>query len=359
MSITDLRARLDHLPDMESRLWDLLDQVPPGSTATYGAVAEALGSRAAARWIGHVCLHHNHTDDCPCHRLVCADGRLGHFICGGTAAKARLLRREGIDVRDDRIPLGQYGFNQFSGPQPLAELRAWQEQLLAHQRLSPRGRLPQTVGGVDVAYLADGTGAAAYSLVDFATAKCLWTTVLRRPVKFPYISSFLTFRELPILLALLDEITRQGRLAEVLMVDGSGILHPRQAGIATSLGIVAQLPTIGVTKKKLVGRVDRQSLSSGESCPIRDNAGGVLGTAVRSASGHARCVFVSPGYGVDVAFADRVVRHLFTTRRLPEPVYWADRMARTEARAAQRGHPSAAVIQSTPRTRRRPTGRRP
>ena len=56
--------------------------------------------------------------------------------------------------------------------------------------------------------------------------RLLWSKTIRHEIRFPYITSFLTFRELPILLELLDEVRAAGQLAPLLLVDGSGILHP-------------------------------------------------------------------------------------------------------------------------------------
>ena len=82
-------------------------------------------------------------------------------------------------------------------------------------------------------------GIAAYALVETASGQLVWSTTVRRRVVFPYITTYLSFREIPILLDLLDEVRSAGRMAEVLLVDGSGILHHRHAGIASHLGVVA------------------------------------------------------------------------------------------------------------------------
>src|SRR5207244_392523 len=103
-----------------------------------------------------------------------------------------------------------------------------------------RGRrgVPRFVGGVDVSYRGAHEGVAAYALVEVASGKLVWSTMIRRPVRFPYITSYLTFRELPLLVALIEEVRAQDRLAPVVMVDGTGRLHPRRAGIASHLGVV-------------------------------------------------------------------------------------------------------------------------
>jgi deoxyribonuclease V len=137
------------------------------------------------------------------------------------------------------------------------------------------------------------------------------------PGQDPNISTYLSFREIPILLDLLDAVRAAGRIAEVLLVDGTGILHHRHAGIASHLGVVASLLTIGITKKLLCGQVDVKEMTPSESRPVvyEDQLTGVA----------LRPIFISPGHRVDVAFCEQLVRRLLTGRRLPEPIYWADR----------------------------------
>ena len=111
------------------------------------------------------------------------------------------------------------------------------------------------------------------------------------------------------------------------LVDGSGILHQRHAGIATHLGVIASLPTIGVTKKLPCGQAELEGMQPGESRPVvyEDR---LTGVALRSGPRSRRPIFISPGHLLDVAFAERLVRRLLAGRRLPEPLYWADRLSR-------------------------------
>jgi len=322
---------LRNLPDLPQELRDLLAQIPAGKVTTYGGLAEALGNPIAARWVGHFMLHHEHDDGCPCHRVVRADGTLGQYIAGGQRAKAKRLAADGVLVRNASVDLARFGFSAFVSKRPLERLRHVQEDLLAKVSLSRRRRIPKLIGGVDVSYPRPNEGVAAYALVESATGRLAWSTTIRRPVGFPYITSYLAFRELPVLLDLVDAVRAAGRLAGVVLVDGSGMLHPRQAGIATHLGVVARLPTIGVTKKRLCGRVDLEGLEPEESRPVVFE-GRPLGVALRPTSGSRRPIFVSPGHRVDLAFAELVVRRLLVGRRLPEPLYWADRLSRAAGR---------------------------
>lgn len=319
------------IPDLPGHLRQLLAQVPTGHVTTPGALAAALGNPIAARWIGHFLLHHDHDAACPCHRAIRAGGRLGPYIAGDTEAKRLRLQGEGIESVDDTIDLDRYGFESLVSDRPLERLSQLQETVVSMVEIRPWSEMPQWIGGVDVSYAGSGEGVAAYTLVESATGELVWSATIRRPVRFPYISSYLTFRELPLLTELLDEVRAADRLAPVVLIDGTGILHPRHAGIAAHLGVVQSLPTIGVTKKLLCGRVDTEGLHPLESRRvIHDDC--EVGVALRPTAGSHRPIFVSPGHGVDLAFAQQVVRQLLRGRRLPEPLYWADRLSRQSAK---------------------------
>jgi deoxyribonuclease V len=306
----------------------LLCQVPPGRVTTCGDLADALGNRLAARWVGHVALHHAHHAACACHRILRAGGQLGPCIDGPPQAKAGRLEREGIVVRNGAVDLERFGFRDFAGDRPLERLRTVQETIRRKIRLRRRTTIPGQIGGVDVAYPSPQTAQAAYALVDTASGQLVWSTTVRRRVAFPYISTFLSFREIPVYLELLLKVRAAGRLAEVLLVDGSGVLHQAQAGAASHLGVAASLPTVGVTKKLLCGRVDLEGMAPGESRPIEYDDR-LLGVALRPTAGSRRPIFISPGHRADLAFSEAVVRRLLIGGRLPEPLRWADRLSRT------------------------------
>lgn len=315
------------IPDLAGELRELIAQVPAGRVTTCGALAEALGNPIAARWVGQFTLDHDHTAGCPCHRVVRAEGLLGPYIDDEQKIKARRLSAEGIDVRGGTVDLERYGFDRFVSDRPLEELRRVQDALPDKVRLRPRRRIPKLVGGVDVSYPSAGEGVAAYALVETDSGRLVWSKTVRRRVTFPYITSYLAFRELPILLDLLDAARRAGRLSQVLLVDGSGILHQRHAGVAAHLGVVASLPTIGVTKKLLCGQVELEGMEPGQARPVVYK-GRLIGVALRSSPRSRRPIFISPGHLLDVAFALRLVRRLLAGRRLPEPLHWADRLSR-------------------------------
>ena len=252
---------------------------------------------------------------------------LGPYVEGGTLAKQRRLKAEAVEIRGETVDLARYGQDRFRSDRPLERLRRLQEALAAKVSLRPPRRMPKIVGGLDVSYPRPDEGVAAYALVDLDAGQLLWSKTVRRPVRFPYITSYLTFRELPILMDLLDEVRAAGRMAPVLLVDGSGILHPRQAGIASHLGVVAAVPTIGVTKTLLCGRVEIEGMrraSRGRSStrigPSAWRCGRRRAAAGRSSS--------RPAIAWTWRSPSRWSRRLLLGRRLPEPLYWADRLSR-------------------------------
>ena len=68
---------LPEIPDLAQCLRGLLRQIPRGRVSTFGDLADALGDRIAATWVGHYAMHHDHDAECRCHRVVRADGGLG------------------------------------------------------------------------------------------------------------------------------------------------------------------------------------------------------------------------------------------------------------------------------------------
>jgi deoxyribonuclease V len=317
------------IPDLFQELHTLLDQVPAGKVTTCGALAAALGNPIAARWIGQFLARHDHDPACNCHRVLRARGLLGPYI-EGPAAKRRRLQAEGIEIHNETVDLASYACTSLECSRPLQRLQRVQEAICRQVRLRPCLSTPRLVGGVDVSYPNCREGVAAYALVDTDRGQLVWSTTLRRQIAFPYITSYLSFRELPILIEVLTAVRAAGRLAPVVLVDGSGILHQRRAGIASHLGVVAGLPTIGVTKRLLCGRVESRQLEPLESLPVV-HEDRLIGIALRPTAGSKRPIFISPGHRVDVSFAERVVRLMLRGHRLPEPLFWADRISRQSA----------------------------
>ena len=320
------------IPDLEAALRRLLAQIPTGQVTTYGDLADALGLRAAARWVGEFLREHPHTPACPCHRVVRKDGELGLYLRDrNPSEKADKLRPEGVHVTNGVIDgFRDIVFRDFQSERPLARLIKLQHAMACRVCLKPYAATPPVTAGLDVSYGSDGTAVGACALVETGSGRLVWSTTRRLPAPLPYIPSLLTFRELPLLLSLFQEAVGQFPDLNLFFVDGNGVLHPRGAGVAACFGAVADVPTVGVAKSLLCGRLEVDAPPIDGCCAVTVE-GKIVGAVVKRRP-DAHRLYVSPGQGIDVASAIRLTRLLDFGHRIPEPLFWADRLSRAEAR---------------------------
>jgi deoxyribonuclease V len=322
---------LPPLPDLPQLVDRLVKQVPIGRLTTFGDIATALGDVKAARWVAEVLRESPSDSPLPVHRVVRQTGELPH---GADGQRERLIV-EGIPfLAKDRVAVEEVRWSAFVGPQPLRELCDWQNRMGAAAKLRPWTMIPVILGGVDLSYTSPNEAVAAYVSVDVASGQVRFQHTIRRPVSFPYIPGYLTFREAPVLLDLLADVRQLGALDPVVLVDGSGRLHPRRAGIAVALGLLADCATIGVAKHQLCGRV--RADQSVEGCPTIEHGGETLGVRLDGGS-KRRTLFVSPGHGFDLESAVRLTRAVWRTERLPLPTFHADRISRDAVRLLASG----------------------
>ncbi len=210
-------------------------------------------------------------------------------------------------------------------PWDLAPARARELQTELAGRVILEDRLGEVglVTGVDCGFEDAGrTTRAALATMAWPGLEIVEQAIARRPTTFPYVPGLLSFRELPAVLAAFESL---GATPDLLLCDGQGIAHPRRLGIASHLGLLLDLPAIGVGKSRLVGEFEDPGLEKGASSPLRDG-GEIIGTVLRSRSG-VRPLFVSPGHLISVATAARWALATTTRFRLPEPIRAADRLA--------------------------------
>jgi len=317
------------LPDLAAELATVLLQVPRGCVTSYGDLAEALGDLAAAKWVAGTLSQMDRDNNFPVHRVI----RRTRELVGKTP-EARARQRSHLEIEGCRFDAqGRIAtthlWRQFETAAPLRALAEWQT-LVAHQvDCSQRVAVPEIVAGVDLSYRSPTEGVAAYVALETATKRVVCQHVCRVPTSFPYISGYLTFRELPPLLLLLSEVRRQGPLADVILVDGSGQLHPRHCGIAVAVGLMTGCTTIGVAKHRLCGQTRPEpELLLGRAVWQDDTW---LGVANDGGMG-GPTLYVSPGCGIDVLSAAAIVQAVWTDRRGPVPITLADRISRQTAR---------------------------
>ncbi|MCD6403306.1 MAG: endonuclease V [Candidatus Aenigmarchaeota archaeon] len=175
-----------------------------------------------------------------------------------------------------------------------------------------------TVGGVDQAFLNDKI-ISSIVVCDFKTLRVVEKVSSISTAKFPYIPGFLSFREGPTIVKAFKKLKTK---PDVLLVDGNGILHPRFIGLASHVGVVLDIPTVGVAKSLLTGIV--------KNCIVYiDNK--PVGFQLYTKKG-CNPIYVSPGHRVSLETSLEIVKRCLKGHKLPEPL----RLAHLEANRTKR-----------------------
>ena len=177
------------------------------------------------------------------------------------------------------------------------------------------------IAGADVGFRQEKARAVVVVLA-FPSLQLVDQAIAEIPVTFPYVPGLLSFREMPAILAALEQLKI---LPDLIMCDGQGMAHPRRFGIACHLGVLLDWPTLGCAKSILVGRHG----------PLEDHPGStadlvageeVIGKVVRTRKG-VKPLVVSIGHRVDLPSAVQLVLACTRGYRLPETTRLADRLA--------------------------------
>ncbi len=192
------------------------------------------------------------------------------------------------------------------------------------------------VAGVDQSFTDD---TAISALVLRENGDTIERVAAVTDLDIPYIPGLLAFREGPPITAAFRKLDSK---PDLVLFDGSGRLHYRQAGLATHLGVVFDRPSIGVAKSLLCGEPtdNIDGLAAGERIPIEatDNveapSGTTLGYAVQtrqyqSNARHINPLYVSPGHRISNETAAAATLAFTTEYKLPDPIRAADQYAAT------------------------------
>jgi len=171
------------------------------------------------------------------------------------------------------------------------------------------------IAGADVSYdRARERLYAAICVFSYPELELLEVAQATGPATFPYIPGLLSFREGPIVLAAAESL----HLApQVLLCDGQGIAHPRRLGLASHLGVILDLPTIGCAKSVLIGEWEEPGLEKGSLRPLIYR-GEIVGSVLRTRAA-VKPMFISPGHRVSIRFSQQLVLSCCRRYRLPEP----------------------------------------
>ena len=306
--------------DFAQALSRCLDQIPRGRVATCGAIARALGdvraARSVATWLAE------RPDTPRCHRVVRADGRP---VLAGASAR---LAEERVCLERGRVDAARI-LGRLRGVDFLNRLRDEQVRLAAQVKEADDPGPIELVTGVDVAYDGDEMNAVAVS-IEVRDLEAAEIAVVRGRVEFPYIPTYLAYREFPGIEAVVSRLSRR---PDALMIDGHGRLHPALFGVACHTGLRLDMRTIGIAKHPLAGNVGSASHGEDNAFPI-EIEGKTRGYAW-TPPGRAHPIYVSVGHRISLGSALDLIRR--TTRHAyPEALRIADRISKEIKRNEKR-----------------------
>jgi deoxyribonuclease V len=195
----------------------------------------------------------------------------------------------------------------------LFKLEAEQRKLAQKVMLTDDIPEIETIAGCDIAYTGN-TMICVIVVMDYKTMKLREFQSSTGLPNFPYIPGFLSYREAPIIIETYHKLELD---PDVLLIDGNGILHPRRMGLASTVGLSIDKPTIGVAKSLLLGSVvDGQVLVEGDA----------LGLELPTKE-LAKPIYVSPGHRIGLKSSLDIVMKSIIEHKLPEPLHEAHKIA--------------------------------
>jgi deoxyribonuclease V len=210
-------------------------------------------------------------------------------------------------------------------PLSIEEARECQEVLAAKVKLTPFKNKLRFVAGVDAAFSENRVYAAA-CLFSYPDLRFIEETTAVAQIRFPYVPGFLSFREGPAITMAISHLKTSPGL---ILVDGQGIAHPRGIGIASHIGVLLDIPTVGCAKSRLIGEFIKPGRNKGEASPLTQQ-GKTIGVVLRTRAG-VRPLYISPGHKINLEKAIEVVLACTRQYRIPEPLRRADSVSKRVA----------------------------
>ncbi len=190
-------------------------------------------------------------------------------------------------------------------------------QLRLAGQVSRTGKIdsPRFIAGIDLSPPdSDGIATGAAVVLSYPELEVVEVQVSNGRLTFPYVPGLLSFREAPLLL---ETIRKLSIMPDLILVDGQGVAHPRRFGIASHIGVLLDIPTIGCAKSRLCGGHETPGNERGSHAELIDKDE-VIGVALRTKQG-TRPVYVSIGHRVDLETAVFWALECCRGYRLPEP----------------------------------------
>jgi deoxyribonuclease V len=213
--------------------------------------------------------------------------------------------------------------------QNIAWTQTFEEAVEIQKQLQPLTILEDRLGkirhvaGVDVGFEDNyAITQAAVAVLTFPELQLVESAIAQIPTTFPYVPGFLSFREIPAILKALEKLTLA---PDLILCDGQGTAHPRRFGIACHLGVLIDVPTIGVAKSLFVGKHEELPPERGSWQPLRDRDE-TIGAVLRSQT-NVNPLYISSGHRISLPTAIDYVLKCTPRYRLPETTRWADKLA--------------------------------
>lgn len=205
----------------------------------------------------------------------------------------------------------------------VAQAKAIQEQLRSQVITSDCLDNVNYVAGIDIGFKNNYTiSQAAIAILTYPTLELVEHKLAQIPTAFPYVPGYLSFREIPAILAVLPQLEI---IPDLILCDGQGLAHPRRLGLASHLGLLLDIPTIGVAKSLFIGKHEPVPTAKGSWQPLIDREE-TVGVALRSRT-NVKPIYVSIGHKISLPTAINYVMGCLTKYRLPETTRWADKLA--------------------------------
>ena len=171
------------------------------------------------------------------------------------------------------------------------------------------------VAGVDIsAPNSEGVARGAVVVLSYPELTLIESQVDEKAIEFPYVPGLLSFRESPVILAACEKLSNT---PDLILVDGQGIAHPRRFGLASHIGVLLDIPSIGCAKSRLCGWHEPVAFEAGSFSMLIDNEE-TIGAVVRTKK-NVKPVYVSIGHRIDLTSAIHWVMKCCRGYRLPEP----------------------------------------
>ncbi len=207
-------------------------------------------------------------------------------------------------------------------PKNLTEAKEIQNDLSKRVKIIPLRKKINFIAGADASFYKDRIVGAS-CLFSYPTLLKIDQAVHDQRVTFPYIPGYLSFRESPSLIKAIKELKRK---PDLIILDGQGIAHPRLIGIASHIGVLLNIPTIGCAKSKLIGEYNEPGSRKG-SWEYLIKGTKYIGAVLRTRRS-VKPVFVSPGHLIDITDSIKIILECITKYRLPEPVRCAHSLSK-------------------------------